>query len=724
MSTTDTELDVIPTVTTDLLDYQPGETATITTSGFVIGSTLEFQVLHVTDPGEDGVYGTLDDILDPGPDGISGTADDGYGTTGAGHDPWYVTDGVWWVIDAGADGIVGTADDIIGGDLDKTANGSITTTWYVNPDDSAGETFLLTATGDGGTPTDTSDDQVATTSFTDAVMLDLTSAESSGTLNGAFFSTAEFKGATGLFNPFLQIQHNGYEDGYNTQAGNEYDTVASDPLMLDSIPVAIIDGEGYYEFRLDLNQTNGGALISLDTLKIFQAASDDLTGSGHLSGFTLDNGTPSTSDDGILVYDMGADNWVGLNYALAGSGGADGDVSVFVPTSLFDAANGDYVYLYSKFGYQGGVWQSDDGRESWGIGPGTPIGASDIAGYKFSDVNHNGVWDNGEAPLAGVTVYLDSQDSGTPGQLDWTDGNGNNLWDPGEGEQWTVTDSNGAYVFANLAAGLGADSTYHVREEVPTGYTQTAPGDGTYDINGDLTANAADITSTVSNFEITVDLKDAGLTYNLPDFGNWLTTPVAGTVTGYKWEDSNNDGAWNNGETGLQGWKIYFDSSDTGNVGQLDWTDGNGNGAWDPGEGEQWAFTDSNGNYTLSTEFLTVGESYAIREVSQPGWVNTYDGNVTFDVDPNTGEIVNVSPSETPAVISLQGNGEGNIDTAEPLNFGNFHPNPSLSITKTNDSPDGPDGDGTWTDADGSGDVSVGDTVTFERSTLPVLSTT
>ena len=42
-----------PIVATDLLDYAPGDTATITASGFIIGSTLEFQVLHVSDPGAD-----------------------------------------------------------------------------------------------------------------------------------------------------------------------------------------------------------------------------------------------------------------------------------------------------------------------------------------------------------------------------------------------------------------------------------------------------------------------------------------------------------------------------------------------------------------------------------------------------------------------------------------------------------------------------------------------
>ena len=38
----DTYDNTTPSVTTDLLDYAPGSIATVTASGFIIGSTLEF----------------------------------------------------------------------------------------------------------------------------------------------------------------------------------------------------------------------------------------------------------------------------------------------------------------------------------------------------------------------------------------------------------------------------------------------------------------------------------------------------------------------------------------------------------------------------------------------------------------------------------------------------------------------------------------------------------
>lgn len=139
-------------VFTDKADYAPGETALVTATNFALGSTVEFQVQHVTDPGADGLWGTLDDVLG--------------NNSGSGHDPWKVTDG-------GA------------GDLDGVANGTIQTNWYVNPDDSLNERFLLAATGTGHDGVaGTKDDQVATASFTDALDTDLTVAGSSATIGG------------------------------------------------------------------------------------------------------------------------------------------------------------------------------------------------------------------------------------------------------------------------------------------------------------------------------------------------------------------------------------------------------------------------------------------------------------------------------------------------------------------------------------------------------------
>ena len=106
--------DRLATVSTDLDDYSPGSTALISGSNFQPGETVELQVLHT----------------------------DGTPNTGGGHEPWFVTDGS-------------------SGDLDGLANGKFETTWYVNPDDSAGSAFELIATG-------LNSHQIATVNFTDA----------------------------------------------------------------------------------------------------------------------------------------------------------------------------------------------------------------------------------------------------------------------------------------------------------------------------------------------------------------------------------------------------------------------------------------------------------------------------------------------------------------------------------------------------------------------------
>jgi len=107
-----------PVVYTDRPNYFPGETALITGSGFSPGEVVTLQVRHADDTAEGG----------------------------AGHEPWSVV-----------------ADSF----------GNFTTSWFVDPDDSAGSTFLLTATGN-------SSGLVAETTFTDG------SANLDGCANGDF----------------------------------------------------------------------------------------------------------------------------------------------------------------------------------------------------------------------------------------------------------------------------------------------------------------------------------------------------------------------------------------------------------------------------------------------------------------------------------------------------------------------------------------------------------
>ncbi len=77
-----------------------------------------------------------------------------------------------------------------------------------------------------------------------------------------------------------------------------------------------------------------------------------------------------------------------------------------------------------------------------------------IHGVKYHDRNGNGLQDFGEEPLAGWTVYIDSNHNG---QCD-------------TGEPTCVTDASGAYAFTGLVAG-----DYDVREVLQPDWTQSAP---------------------------------------------------------------------------------------------------------------------------------------------------------------------------------------------------------------------------------------------------------
>jgi hypothetical protein len=137
-------------VTTDHVDYAPGETAVITTSNqagegpqFAAGEMVSFQVSRT-----------------------DGMADYSGSTTGvgpAGNEAWYVTDGVGGFTahrgsDVSGDGVA----DWIAPDNDLTVNSSISTTWFVE-EQYRNSSLLVTAAGQES-------GAVATQAFTDVAV--------------------------------------------------------------------------------------------------------------------------------------------------------------------------------------------------------------------------------------------------------------------------------------------------------------------------------------------------------------------------------------------------------------------------------------------------------------------------------------------------------------------------------------------------------------------------
>ncbi|MBC8106257.1 MAG: proprotein convertase P-domain-containing protein [Anaerolineae bacterium] len=145
------------------------------------------------------------------------------------------------------------------------------------------------------------------------------------------------------------------------------------------------------------------------------------------------------------------------------------------------------------------------------IGAGLP----GIYGITFDDLNGNAAKDPGEPALAGVTVYIDADNSGTLNA----------------GDTSTTTVLGGSYSFTGLAAG-----PYVIRSEAPAGQRQTFPASGFYNVNFDGTSAVAG-----------------------EDFG-FVNPRIAGTV----FDDSNDNGVFDGSELGLAGVTIYIDADLSG----------------------------------------------------------------------------------------------------------------------------------------------------------------
>jgi len=186
---------------------------------------------------------------------------------------------------------------------------------------------------------------------------------------------------------------------------------------------------------------------------------------------------------------------------------------------------------------------------------------SSISGYKWNDLNHNGLWDVGEDPIAGVTI---------------------NITDNDIFNAQAVTDAIGYYKFE-----VDAYKTYTISEDIDSLYgnwSQTFPsGNGEHVIN-----------------IIALGTNRAGV-----DFGN----VERGSIYGHKWHDRNMNEIKDVDEEFLSGWTIFLDE--------------NANGILD--EGERFTPTSSElgheGEYLFDN--LYFGE-YRVCEVLQTGWQQTY----------------------------------------------------------------------------------------------------
>lgn len=141
-------------------------------------------------------------------------------------------------------------------------------------------------------------------------------------------------------------------------------------------------------------------------------------------------------------------------------------------------------------------------------------GTATVGGIVWEDVNGNGVREDGEPGLSGVTAKLYNNSNVVKGT--------------------TTTDNNGSYRFAGVAPG-----TYYVGFTLPTGYVYTLKDQG-----GDDTRDSDPVTTTGKTAKFTLSPNGN----NLTQFAG-MYRPI--TLGNRIWKDLNANGIQDEGEPGL-----------------------------------------------------------------------------------------------------------------------------------------------------------------------------
>ncbi len=177
-----------------------------------------------------------------------------------------------------------------------------------------------------------------------------------------------------------------------------------------------------------------------------------------------------------------------------------------------------------------------------------------LSGSVWNDVNLDGMFDAGESGIPGVSVCLIPDGAGVP--------------------VCTITDASGHYEFLNLAPG-----GYTVVETDPAGTVSTTPG----------------------SVRVTVPSGNA----KIVNFGDVLSNPALGSISGTVCEDANGDGVCDAVEPPLAGVTVELRDASTGAL-------------------LRTTTTDANGDYRFPN--LPVG-SYRVVEVDPAGYTSVNDAN-------------------------------------------------------------------------------------------------
>jgi hypothetical protein len=199
-------------------------------------------------------------------------------------------------------------------------------------------------------------------------------------INGALFQVVDPQATgTGYVDPFVRIQANDIEDGYNTSTKtpplDDKAGIWTHDLQFQDLTQVTVDGNQYYAFVVDINEVNtdGERFLSLDDVQLFSTT----VGSQDTPDFT-GGGILDLASSNLLWQLDGApagDSVVQLNYDI-NEGSGSGDMIMYIPVSEFAGVDPeDYIVLYSHFGGNGeGTYSSGDGfEEGWAVVGTNPV---------------------------------------------------------------------------------------------------------------------------------------------------------------------------------------------------------------------------------------------------------------------------------------------------------------------------------------------------------------
>ena len=210
-------------------------------------------------------------------------------------------------------------------------------------------------------------------------------------------------------------------------------------------------------------------------------------------------------------------------------------------------------------------------------------GRGSIGGFVWDDLNGNGVFDIGEPGLQGLTVFVDIDENGAQSIR----------------EPFDETDSGGNYDISHLKPGM--HNIYVAPISFPTGY-------------GFTTTHPLTISLERSQF-----IKDA-------DFG---IQNQSGAISGYVFNDSNQNSVQDVGEDGIGGAFLYWDL--------------NGNDEYDPGE--PMGVTEQNsGYYSITNLAAGTHKLHLIKStLAEEYYQNTVSGQNPIEFALSTGDQLTVN---------------------------------------------------------------------------------